>query len=235
MFYNRAQAVIAVSPYEKAKLEELGVKSKIVVIPNGVDREIFKPDPQIRKAMRESFNIKDNEIVILSVGQTITRKGIDSFIKVARELPQYKFFWLGGMPFSILSSGYSEVKKIQDNPPSNLFFLGPKPHEEIYKYHNMADIFFFPSRQENFSVAVLEAASSGLPLLLRDLIEYKEPLSPFYIPSKEEDFTKNVKELAENSEKRKEFSEKALRLAEKYDINKIVDEIIKVYREVIES
>ncbi|MGB9857792.1 MAG: glycosyltransferase family 4 protein [Dictyoglomaceae bacterium] len=235
LLYNRAKVVIAVSPYEKIKLEEMGVKSKIVYIPNGVDLRTFKPDPEIRKIMREKFNIKDDDIVILSVGQTIKRKGFDSFAKVAKELSEYKFFWVGGIPFSILSSGYSEVKRIKTNPPPNLFLIGPQPHDEIHKFYNMADIFFFPSRQENFSIAVLEASSCGLPLLLRDLPEYREPLSPFYIPSKEEDFVKNLKILAENPQLRKEYSEKALKLAWKYDIDRVAEETVKIYKEVVEG
>ncbi|PMQ00743.1 MAG: glycosyl transferase family 1, partial [Dictyoglomus sp. NZ13-RE01] len=141
--YNQAKLVIAVSPYTKQKLEELHLKPKIVYIPNGIDRDIFKPDPKVRSYMREKYKLDDKDIVILSVGQTIKRKGFDSFVKVAKSLPQYKFFWIGGIPFSFLSSGYSEVKRVQASPPPNLFLPGPQPHEEIYKFYNMADIFFF--------------------------------------------------------------------------------------------
>ncbi|PMQ00692.1 MAG: glycosyl transferase family 1, partial [Dictyoglomus sp. NZ13-RE01] len=143
LFYNSAKIVIAVSPSEKAKLEEMGVTSKVIYIPNGIDTEKFRVDLKVRKMMRELYNIKENEIVIICSGHTIKRKGFDSFVKVAKSLPQYKFFWIGGIPFSFLSSGYSEVKRVQASPPPNLFLPGPQPHEEIYKFYNMADIFFF--------------------------------------------------------------------------------------------
>jgi 1,2-diacylglycerol-3-alpha-glucose alpha-1,2-galactosyltransferase len=233
-FYNQARVVIAVSPYEKKILEEIGVKTKIVYIPNGIDIEKFKPIPEIRRKMREEFNLNKNDIAILSVGHVIKRKGFDTFVKTAMALPKYKFFWIGGIPFSILSSGYSEAKKILENPPKNLYFLGPHPHDELPKFYNMADIFFFPSRQENFSIAVLEAASCGLPLILRNLEEYIEPFSPNYISfDNEEDAIEKVEKLCEDAKLREEYSKKSIGIAHKYDINRVAEETVKVYKEVI--
>ncbi|PMQ00691.1 MAG: glycosyl transferase family 1, partial [Dictyoglomus sp. NZ13-RE01] len=148
---------------------------------------------------------------------------------------QYKFFWIGGIPFSFLSSGYSEVKRVQASPPPNLFLPGPQPHEEIYKFYNMADIFFFPSRQELFPMAPIEAASCGLPLLLRNLKEYEDIFFDSYIPSTEEDFVNKIVELAENYDLRMKMSQKAIALANTYDINKIADQTVKVYRNILNN
>lgn len=233
LFYNQADVVIAVSPLEVEKLKEMGVKTKIVFIPNGVDLSLFKKDENLRRNTREEFNIKEDDIVLLSVGHMIKRKGFDTFAKMAERLPQYKFVWVGGIPFSFLSGGYSEIKKIIKNPPENLILPGPCPHDELNKFYNMADIFFFPSRQENFSIAVLEASAVGLPLLLRDLEEYKEPLSPYYMAGTEETFQEKIQLLAENKDLREEYSKKALKIAEKYNIERVADETVKVYKEIL--
>lgn len=235
LFYNQADAVIAVSPLEVEKLREMGVKSEIIFIPNGIDLSLFKKDEYLRKKTREEYGIKEDDIVFLSVGHIIKRKGFDTFAKTAQELPQYKFVWVGGIPFSFLSGGYSEIKKILKNPPENLILPGPHPHEELNKFYNMADIFFFPSRQENFSIAVLEASAVGLPLFLRDLEEYKEPLSPFYVPWNERNLLEKIKELAEDKKLREEYSKKALKIAEKYDINKTTEATVNLYKRLLET
>ena len=42
-------------------------------------------------------------------------------------------------------------------------------------YYSAADLFFFPSWQENCALAINEAMACGIPMLLKDNIEY-EPL-----------------------------------------------------------
>ncbi|MEN2983794.1 MAG: glycosyltransferase family 4 protein [Dictyoglomaceae bacterium] len=235
LIYNQARVVIAVSPFEAEKLREMGVKSEIVVIPNGIDLREFKKDKELRIKTRKEYGIEDEEIVFLSVGHLIKRKGFDTFVKMAEKFPEYRFVWVGDIPFSFLSGGFAEVKRIKENPPKNLIFTGGKPHEELPKFYNMADIFFFPSRQENFSVAVLEAASCGLPLLLRDLPEYKEPLADSYIAGNEENFEEKIRLLAENEELREEYSKRALELAKKYDVDRIAEETVRLYKRILEK
>ncbi len=235
LFYNQARVVIAVSPLEAEKLKEIGVKSEIVVIPNGIDIRKFRRDEELRIKARGEYKIKEEEIVFLSVGHLIKRKGFDTFVKIAEKFPQHKFVWVGDIPFSFLSGGFAEAKKIKENPPENLILPGGMPHEELPKFYNMADVFFFPSHQENFSVAVLEAASCGLPLLLRDLPEYKEPLFDSYIAGDEESFEEKIKLLIENRDLREEYSRRALELAKKYDIDRIAEETVKLYRRILES
>ena len=233
-FYNQADVVIAVSILEAEKLKEMGVKSKIAIIPNGVDLSLFKKDKDLRDTTRREFGIKDDEIVILSVGHMIKRKGFDTFANIAKKLPNYKFVWVGGIPFSVFSGGYSEIKKIQENPPLNMILPGTYYHKELNKFYNMADIFFFPSRQENFSMAILEAAAVGLPLILRDLEEYKEPLAPNYIAGTEENFVEKVKLLAEDKNLREEYSQRAKYIAEKYNIERTTEEAVKIYQSLLE-
>uniref|UniRef100_A0A7V3ZJI5 Glycosyltransferase family 1 protein n=1 Tax=Dictyoglomus thermophilum TaxID=14 RepID=A0A7V3ZJI5_DICTH len=233
LFYNQADAVIAVSPLEVEKLKEMGVKSEIIFIPNGIDLSLFKKDEKLRKEMRKAFSISDNEIVLLSVGHIIKRKGFDTFAKVAEALPQYKFVWVGGIPFSFFSGGYGEIKKILKDPPPNLILPGPIPHEELNKFYNMADIFFFPSRQENFSIAVLEASAVGLPLLLRDIEEYKAPLSPHYVPWNENDVIQKIIQLAEDKSLREEYSKRATEIAKTYNIEKTTEATVNLYKKLL--
>ena len=60
--------------------------------------------------------------------------------------------------------------------PNNVKFLGNKKHEEIIYYLDQADVFVFPSYSEGFSLALLEAMSRGLPIIVTDVGNNKELL-----------------------------------------------------------
>ena len=83
-------------------------------------------------------------------------------------------------------------------------------------------------------MAILEAAAVGLPLILRDLEEYKEPLAPNYIAGTEENFVEKVKLLAEDKNLREEYSQRAKYIAEKYNIERTTEEAVKIYQSLLE-
>jgi len=62
---SRADIVLTVSTPLKDYLVDQGILAdKIVVIPNGVDPEIFRPDPQRRVNVRSRFGIPEDGIVV---------------------------------------------------------------------------------------------------------------------------------------------------------------------------
>ena len=66
--YNRSKEVIAVSPHVKIELEKIGVRSKIHVLCNSVDRQKFKKDDELRSIKRKALGLT-NEFVVTCVGQ----------------------------------------------------------------------------------------------------------------------------------------------------------------------
>ncbi len=233
-YYNLADLVIAVSPKVKEELEEIGVKAPIVFVPNPVNLERFYESKELRKEGRNRLGLSDEDFVAISSGQIQPRKGIDTFIEVAQKLPFIKFVWVGGQPFSILTAGYLEMNEKIKKAPPNVIFTGLVPYEEMPIYLNSADIFFFPSFQENFPMAVLEAASCGLPLLLRDNPEYREPYKDWYIPAKNNvEFQNYILRLYEDNSFREEYKKKALRLAQEYNADNVAKTIVEVYREAL--
>lgn len=235
-YYNLADLVVAVSPRVKDKLEEIGVKAPIVFVPNPVNLEKFYRSEELRREGRKKLGISDSEFVAICSGQIQPRKGVDTFIEVAQRLPFIKFVWVGGQPFSVLTAGYIEMNEKIKKAPPNVIFTGLVPYEEMPIYLNSADIFFFPSFQENFPMAVLEAASCGLPLLLRDNIEYKEPYGDCYIPAKnEEEFENYILKLYKDPTFREEYKDKAIKLAQKYNADNVAEMMANVYREALSN
>ncbi|HOJ92481.1 MAG TPA: glycosyltransferase family 4 protein [Dictyoglomaceae bacterium] len=233
-YYNLADVVVAVSPKVKEELKEIGVKAPIVFVPNPVNLERFCADDNLRMEGRKRLGIASEDFVVVCSGQIQPRKGVDSFLDVAKMLPDIKFVWVGGQPFSVLTAGYIEINEKIKKAPSNVIFTGIVPYEEMPIYFNAADVFFFPSFQENFPMAVLEAASCGLPLLLRDNPEYREPYRDWYIPAKDnQEFKEYIIKLWEDENFRKENKVKAFRLAQEYGADSVAERMVKVYREIL--
>ncbi|MCX7846272.1 MAG: glycosyltransferase [Dictyoglomaceae bacterium] len=235
-YYNLADCVIAVSPKVKEELEIFGVKAPIYFVPNPVNLNKFYPSIEKKKRIREKLGISTSDFVALGSGQIQPRKGIDTFIEVARKLPDVKFVWVGGQPFSVFTAGFIELQEKIKNAPSNVIFTGIVPYEEMPDYYNLGDVFFFPSYQENLPMAVLEASSCGLPLLLRDILEYKEPFGGFFIPAKNDgEFLNYLLKLKNNRDFYIEYKNKALRLAQNYNLDNVANMLLEIYKEVLKN
>jgi 1,2-diacylglycerol-3-alpha-glucose alpha-1,2-galactosyltransferase len=110
-FYNQAKAVIAVSPEVKEELIALGVKQKIYILPNSVNLDKFKKDEKETLTLRKKYGLKKSDFVTITVGQVQPRKGVTTFIKVARALPDIQFIWAGGIPFKFLAADYERAER----------------------------------------------------------------------------------------------------------------------------
>ncbi|PIU76896.1 glycosyltransferase family 1 protein [bacterium CG06_land_8_20_14_3_00_33_50] len=234
-FYNKADAIQAVSPQVAKELKEIGVKKEIFFIPNGVNLQKFKKNENDRKKIRNKLGIKENDFVVLDAGQIQPRKGIETFINTAKELPDVKFIWIGGIPFKRFAADYSKMQKVQQNAPSNILFTGTIPFEDVIPYYSAADILFFPSYQENFPFTVIEAAASNLPLLLRDLDIYPPIYEENYIKGTDENFKSLILKLRDDKELYDEYAEKAYNVAKKYEISILTQELIDIYKRILEK
>jgi glycosyltransferase involved in cell wall biosynthesis len=165
---ERSNRLIAVSDFTKRELKQYYRvnEAKIRVIHNGVDIDKFKPASYKRKIKKE-LGFNPDDIAILSVGRLYARKGlftlIESMPTVVHRFPRAKFI--------ISGKGQSnEMKKLTDHATrlrvnENIVFTGYFPDSKLPKLYQAADVFAFSTFYENLPFAVLEALSSGLPVV----------------------------------------------------------------------
>lgn len=218
-FYKRMDHLVVVNPDFKLKLIELGIPEEdVTFIPNFVAKEQFYEESNAQKATtREKYGFSEEDFIVLGAGQIQERKGIDDFVELARRNPTIKFMWAGGFSFGKITDGYEHYKQIVENPPKNLQFPGIVAREEMRALNNMTSLFLLPSFSELFPMTILEAASCGTPIMLRDLELYHGILSGQYIQAKDVDeMDKKLKKLQGNLEELQFWKKKANEIASKY-------------------
>ncbi|MDP4179649.1 MAG: glycosyltransferase family 4 protein [Bacillota bacterium] len=181
-FYSRMDYLVTVNPYFIRLLANYGISSdKITYIPNFVSIKNFYSMSMDKKSeIRKKYGIEDNEFVVLGVGQVQTRKGVLDFIETAKALKHITFIWAGGFSFGRITAGYKELKKIVENPPSNVKFPGILDRDQMNELYNIANMLFLPSYSELFPMTILESFNCKLPILLRDLDIYPDVFFDYY-------------------------------------------------------
>jgi len=226
-FYKKADEVVVVNPYFIKDLVNIGLKKEnITYIPNYVSKDrFFELDDDKKKEARNEFGFNKDDFIVLGVGQTQTRKGIIDFAKVAENNPSMRFIWAGGFSFKKITAGYEEIKKLIDNPPSNLKFLGIIDREKMNNLYNAADILFLPSYQELMPMTILECVNTNTPFIVRDLDLYKDIfLSDYITGTNNEEFSSLINKLKDDKDfyfKGREYSKEIADFYSKENVRKL--------------
>ncbi len=229
-FYNRASVVIAVSDATKAELEAIGVKRRIEVVYNMIDTARYKTTAADKRAARKQLGIPADAVVVTSNGQVQPRKRVDTFVRLARELADMQFIWIGGMPFGKVAADASKMQRAIDTAPENVTFTGVIPLEKVRDYFAASDIFVSTSDQETFGIAIVEAAASGQPIVLRDIHDYDQTFRPDAVMCKEREFADEIRRLATDTSHYTTMKKHAAMLAKRYDSRTIARQLVDIYR-----
>ncbi len=122
-------------------------------------------------------DMTDKPLVFVSVASLIKRKGFDALINAFANANIPSDRWM------LKIIGWGEEKEnlerlIHENHlEKNIFLLGKMDKPAIVKELASGNVFVLPSRNENFSVAVLEALAMGLPVLATDCGGIRECLN----------------------------------------------------------
>lgn len=236
-FYRKADEIVVVNPIFTKPLIELGVREEnITFIPNYVGHEKFKPLGEARKKeLRQEFGVKDT-FTVLGCGQVQTRKGVLDFIKVAEQNPDMSFIWAGGFSFGRMTDGYEELKKIMDNPPANVKFLGIVERQRMNDVYNLADVFFMPSFDELMPMSMLEAVNVHLPVLVRDLELYKDIFFDHLLPETTvEGWSSELRKLRDDKEYYGVYVEHAKALADFYSKERVAQAWREYYPRILKK
>lgn len=229
-----ADKYIAYGTKAKEYLEYFGANPiDIFVTTNTVDMNHFKDNVNLYRnnvSLREKRK-KYPEILLLYVGQLITRKGILQVLKALKNLNCKR------TGFVVIGSGPEEntLKQFcQENNLKNVYFEGFKQIEELPEYYALADVFILPSLEEVWGLVVNESLASGLYVLSSkyagasyDLVRSGwngEVFDANNVQEIVELIKKTIKKLPEIKNRRDEISKRA---CEEFSIYKSADVFIR--------
>ncbi|MCM8792431.1 MAG: glycosyltransferase family 4 protein [Candidatus Omnitrophica bacterium] len=143
-------------------------KDKLLQIPFGVDIERFKPTLKNDKVFR-----------IISVGISV-RKGIHYLLKAVEELA------IKDLDVWLIGKVSDDIKPVLKRYSHRFKYLGPIPHDELYKYYSQGSVFVLTSIEEGLAFCILEAMACGLPVICstntgaRDVV--RDGIDGFIVP-----------------------------------------------------
>ena len=232
-FYNRADMLFAVSDETKRSLEKLGVTKPIEIVYNLVDTSRYETTPADKAAARRALGIAEDAWVVVGSGQVQPRKRVDDFVAAAKELPDMRFIWVGGMPFGKLAADHGAMQQMIETAPENFTCTGVVEHEAVRQYYQAADVFWLPSEQETFGLVVVEAAAAGLPVVLRDIPDYAETFANDALLCTPEQTTGMLSMLRDDPKFYAEARRQASEIAKRFDSVAGADHVTEIYKKLL--
>lgn len=234
--YSYADVCIAISPNVSAAIRDLGAHTNIEMITNPVRIDRWKRTESMRISGRKKLGMNGNDFLVMGAGQLEGRKGVDDFLEIAEAMPELRFVWVGGRPFGLMTEGIKRINNKIAKASSHIRFTGLLDFSEMPEMYAAADLFLFPSYQENCPLAPLEAAASGMPVIFRDLKEYASLYEhPYLKATNIAEFISLIHRLKKDKSFYTNGTDISKNLVEQFDKNTIRKELISLYNNLNET
>ncbi|KAA3648775.1 MAG: glycosyltransferase family 1 protein [Chloroflexi bacterium] len=228
---SHVRKIITVSEFSKRRIAEiLGVPAeKIVVIPNGVDHQVFYPRKHSEIDLAKAEYGLGGDYVI-SVGSLQPRKNLDRLFEawqqVAVKFPSIELVVVGVEDQVFCNRGFKEL-------PSNVRFLANVPDADLAALYSGARVCIQPSLYEGFNLPVLEAIACGAPVLAAKTTATPEMIGDAGIsfdPLSAKEIGEALQTLLSQRELAKGLSIKGLEQAKNYSWEKATEATLEILK-----
>ena len=178
------QLVVVSNDWRRRLAADYGVDA--VVIHNGVDADRFPPVDALRAAaLRQEYGLADR-FVFLAVGGIEPRKGSVFLLQamgtlMAQVSPAPALVVVGGHSFqdyeSYREGALDQLPTLGLELGRDVVLAGTVSDERLHEWYRTADALAFPSVNEGWGLAVLEAMSADLPVVTSDIAVFREYLT----------------------------------------------------------
>ena len=159
--YGSGDLLICPSTYTERVINDY-TDVDTTVISNGVDTEKLEGFADLRDEYLNRYDLTPP--VVFMVGHVYKRKGLETFVTTARQLPSLDFVWFGPLELPLKDR---ETKRLITESPDNCTFTGII--DDIREAYAVGDIFYFPTYVENEGMTLLEALMTGKAIVVRDI------------------------------------------------------------------
>ncbi|MFX1537033.1 MAG: glycosyltransferase family 4 protein [Promethearchaeota archaeon] len=233
--WRRANRIIALSKALKSGIMNWGIPAEqIDVIHNGADVDVFTPGLSYRNEVQKKFRLKNP--YCLFVGQLTRRKGVNYLLRalvhsnincvIVGEGHERKNLML-------LAKGLGISNKV--------LFTGAVSFEDLRRLYAGASFFVFPSVAEGMPLTILEAMSSGLPVIATNIPGtdevVRENYNGFLVPPRDvEALRSRIQVLTDNREFCKKMGDNARRLVmREFSWRSTAEKTVEVYQKMLDT
>ena len=158
-FMNRAEMVVVPSEPARHHLREMGVRTPIEVVPNGVDTDTFAPVDG--DAFRRAHDLDTGKPLVGYTGRHGFEKELDLIVEAT-----------DGMDVTVVFGGdgpaRDRLEGLAADADVDIRFLGFLDREDMPAFYASLDAFAFPSPVETQGLVALEANACGTPVAAVD-------------------------------------------------------------------
>lgn len=243
---QHANHIIAISEQTKADIVEyFGINTeRISVCHQSCNPSFSKPIPEQEKlSIRKKYNLP--ETFFLYVGSVIERKNLLNIVKAMKIVGDNI-----DLPLVVIGGGKSYKQKVkqyikENNLEHKIIFLSENPvacaskdfdpSGEFPAIYQSAVAMIYPSYFEGFGIPVLEALSSGLPVITSKISCLPEAGGPgsFYVdPNKAEEIAEGMIRIFSDHKLSDKMKKIGLLHAEKFSVQKCAEKVMNVYKKI---
>jgi glycosyltransferase involved in cell wall biosynthesis len=177
-FYRRFDKLVAHSERTVQGLQEMGVRTKPLLVPHGI-YDIFRLGELSREqALAQLPGVSPDDFVVLFFGHLDVRKGILEFLRTSamlRDQPHIKFVVAGGRGGSLSAAAAAELDQYKD-APNVLMHDHVIPFEKVQHYFTAAHVVALPYLEGTTSGVIKLAMAFDKPFIATDIGDFGETL-----------------------------------------------------------
>lgn len=186
---------------------------EIKVINNGIDLDVFKPT---KSNFRKKYNLENKSIILGVANVWDRRKGLEDFIELSKVIKN-------DTKIIIIGLSNKQIKKL----PSNIIGIHRTENQrELIEIYSSANIFFNPTREDNYPTVNLEAIACGTPVVTYNTGGAPETVRDNGLIVTKEDF------LSKYSEYIKKINNNFNNSIKEYSVYNMTKEYLKIYQKI---
>lgn len=202
-------------------------KERIQVMPNAIDTEKYSYNINIRKKIRERFDLKD-KFVVGNLGRYCYQKNqeflLRFFSKACKKNETLHLLCLGE------GEALPQLRILADTLGISAKVSLMEWQDNVEEFLQAMDVFCLPSRFEGLPISAVEAQAAGLRCLIADTITREIQITELvtFIPLKEKMWEKELLNICRNGDQQREGWDEIVAQAG-YDIKFAAKRLEKMY------
>lgn len=157
--------IVPVSDWMRSEMSESFLKDyRFQVIHNGIDTDVFSPQPALESEVRRCYGLGDRHVILGIASIWSEEKGLNDFVEMAARLDSDEVIVLVGMDRKQLDDVLSRYGRtvLGDR------MVAVKRTADVHQLaglYSTADVLVNPTWQDNYPTVNLEAISCGTPVV----------------------------------------------------------------------